>query len=1166
MISPAHPLSGTTSASGPQRRLGQYELLREIGSGDTGTVWEGRYQDGSRVAVKVLHPQLAQSPELAACFLRSLALADPLHQRDPGFVPVLERSPEGSAVPFVVLELQEGEPLLTRLQRGRLETRALEALFWQAARCLAAAHDAKLVHGDLHGHNILVCPDPKEPGALQARVVDFGVARVAARAQELRRPLSRSSPAREYLAPELLRDATALGPEADVYSLGALLYHAFCGAPPPPPRRREPMPPAVPERLSTLLHRMLGESPGERPGMRQVAEALAPLHFAGFLLLAPVSHDPRSMLYEAQREKDGVRGCLRVFAPPVQEAGRASRSPLAAAQALRLVRSPFVVEIRDAGEYDGRPWVFMEPLGAERLADRTSARRLGNDAFALALNLIDALKAAHHHDVLYLGLHPENVHLARGPKGELQARLLDADTVAMWAQPQAELQRTVEAMEVARPTVPVLYLAPEQYHSGQPIGPATDVYMLGATLFFMITGEAPVSYQNRDAADIANARRRNERPRSLRALAPEAPAQAEELIERMLSARPQDRPSLAEVEHTLLCLQTVVEVRAQGLIGPYQPGEPAGFGGMGVVFRAQRQADGTPWALKVPLPTTPAARVAQEREVMERLRGLGHPGIVGYTGSVPLPDGREVLVLEYLEGELVSRRLQHGPLPVAEALRLALQTAEALLAAHQRGVVHRDLKPANLMLVHSQVRIIDFGIARDALPEGGPQRLTQAGTSLGTGPYMAPEQRRNAADVDGLADVYALGVTLHEMLTAALPPPPPLPAAPIVDADLRDLLDRMLAENKAHRLPMARVVTRLRGEVLRRPPGPWRKRVASLAGAAGLLGLGYWAWPVSWELRTNLPEVRVVDEQTGAELGQAGPEQPWKFRPGDALPGQKGPYALRLEKPGYRSERLRLDPRHSANRSIELRKARWVLSAEPKGAQILFGKQLWDGDTDLLELAARVPPGKRTLKARVWLPGHATQQPELDTTQDLERHFTLLPARLILKTRPPDATVRSGGTELGHTPYEGELRKLAGAKLIVELAGYRTQEVEVPRQTDQDKIEEPNLAKLESASLELTSQPPGADVVQLRERGGKVEIVRILGQTGGRPLRVQVVSEEWPALIEVSKSGFVPERKSIGSGGTLKLKVELRRKSSSDGHEKLPDLRDTVFGRDREGR
>jgi tetratricopeptide (TPR) repeat protein len=191
----------------------------------------------------------------------------------------------------------------------------------------------------------------------------------------------------------------------------------------------------------------------------------------------------------------------------------------------------------------------------------------------------------------------------------------------------------------------------------------------------------------------------------------------------------------------------------------------AGAGGMGEVFRARDRTTGEAIAIKVLLEgrKNDDARFEREADVLSDLR---HPGIVQYVAHELTSAGRAYLAMEWLEGEDLATRLRRAGLTVEETITLMTRAAEALGAAHARGVVHRDLKPSNLFLVGrdvARVKVLDFGIAH----LGGATRMTQTGVVLGTPGYMAPEQARSSQEIDARTDVFALGCVLFECLTGA---------------------------------------------------------------------------------------------------------------------------------------------------------------------------------------------------------------------------------------------------------------------------------------------------------------------------------------------------------------------------------------------------------------
>jgi len=199
-------------------------------------------------------------------------------------------------------------------------------------------------------------------------------------------------------------------------------------------------------------------------------------------------------------------------------------------------------------------------------------------------------------------------------------------------------------------------------------------------------------------------------------------------------------------------------------------------GGMARVFVAFDDTLQRRVAVKV-LPESMAAAVSVDRFRREILlsAGLQHPHIVGVL-SAGVADGLPYFVMPYVDGESLAALLaSHGRLTVPQAVSVMKDVARALAYAHARGVVHRDIKPANILLAAGAATVTDFGVAKalsSAQRSGGDGHhvtLTDAGTSLGTPLYMAPEQAAADPDVDHRADIYAFGVTAYEMLVGQPP-------------------------------------------------------------------------------------------------------------------------------------------------------------------------------------------------------------------------------------------------------------------------------------------------------------------------------------------------------------------------------------------------------------
>jgi serine/threonine protein kinase/Tol biopolymer transport system component len=217
--------------------------------------------------------------------------------------------------------------------------------------------------------------------------------------------------------------------------------------------------------------------------------------------------------------------------------------------------------------------------------------------------------------------------------------------------------------------------------------------------------------------------------------------------------------------------QTVVLAAGVRLLERYVITGRLGAGGMGVVYRARDEKLERDVAIKMlqrGLLTSDEARARFRREA-QALAKLNHAHIAAVYDVIE-QDGADCIVMELVEGESLAAKLRRGALPVKEATNVALQIAEALVEAHEQGVIHRDLKPANVMITSKgQAKVLDFGLARLLV---GPADVTQAGGEtvgvMGTPLYMSPEQAVGDA-ADARSDLWSLGVTYYESLTGIEP-------------------------------------------------------------------------------------------------------------------------------------------------------------------------------------------------------------------------------------------------------------------------------------------------------------------------------------------------------------------------------------------------------------
>jgi serine/threonine protein kinase/tetratricopeptide (TPR) repeat protein len=275
-------------------------------------------------------------------------------------------------------------------------------------------------------------------------------------------------------------------------------------------------------------------------------------------------------------------------------------------------------------------------------------------------------------------------------------------------------------------------------------------------------------------------------------------------------------------------MQGVTQLTGQ-TVQHYRIGERLGAGGMGEVYRAEDVRLGRSVALKFLPPELKAdpdsrARLLNEARAASLLRSPN----IAVTYDIGEASGTDFIVMEYVEGELLSSRVSRGPLPIREVVEIGLQVSDALDEAHTRGIVHRDVKSGNLMWTdRGLVKVLDFGLAKFLTPHGAgasttvtqPQ-VTIAGMVVGTVSYMAPEQALGRP-VDHRTDLFSLGVVLFELSTGRIPfgggspteiidrilheiPPPPSRFAAAVPPSFDAVVARALEKSPTFRYQSAR--------------------------------------------------------------------------------------------------------------------------------------------------------------------------------------------------------------------------------------------------------------------------------------------------------------------------------------------------------------------------
>ena len=332
-------------------------------------------------------------------------------------------------------------------------------------------------------------------------------------------------------------------------------------------------------------------------------------------------------------------------------------------------------------------------------------------------------------------------------------------------------------------------------------------------------------------------------------------------------------------------------------LGRYEIAELLGKGGMGEVYRARDSKLGREVAIKVlpeELRKEPNYRVRLEREARS-ISKLQHPHVCTLHDFASTED-IDYLVMEYLEGDTLAARLSTGPLSTSEMCTIGHQVADAIDAAHLRGLVHRDLKPSNVMLTKAGVKVLDFGLAKEAsealatVETQAPTvtaPLTSKGSLVGTMPYMAPEQLEGKP-ADSRTDIWALGCLLYEMATGQRPfngdtqaslissimaaaPEPPSRVQALTPKRLDDLVGRCLEREPARRWQTAKdVATEIEslGSNNSGSSGGFRRRwmLAFVAVLVGVVGVATWYGRSERTSEAGLPG---ASDQLGADVRSA---------------------------------------------------------------------------------------------------------------------------------------------------------------------------------------------------------------------------------------------------------------------------------------------------------
>jgi serine/threonine protein kinase/Flp pilus assembly protein TadD/TolB-like protein len=496
-------------------------------------------------------------------------------------------------------------------------------------------------------------------------------------------------------------------------------------------------------------------------------------------------------------------------------------------------------------------FLTMELLEGETLAARL--RRVGRittaEAFPLVQQMAQALAAAHEVGVVHRDFKPGNVMLVPSKSGDGNERAVVTDfglakaVVAPGDAPSSLLTASVHGHMIGT----IAYIAPEQLRGGEAT-PASDIYALGLVMYEMVAGKRPFPG---DALFGGAYLRLTQLPESPRVHVPDLDRQWEQAILRCLEVDPAKR--FANARGLVIALSSPPET-----ISHYRIMEKLGVGGTGVVYRAEDTKLKREVALKRVTQRWRADARYRQRLLLEAQHAspLNNPHIANIYEVVE--EGNELfVVLEYVEGVSLRERLR-GRLPMEEFLGLAIQSAEGLVGAHEKGVLHLDIKPEDIMLTpDGKVKLLDFGVAK-VLPDAGAGSDTKTETQRGftsglngTPGYMAPEVLAGK-ELDGRADVFSLGAVFYEALTHQHPfrawsfaatcdrvlhedPARPSTLNPLIPLGAERIVLKMLAKDAANRYASAVELLADLRSLSSAPRHRWLGRAVAMAAAAAVL-------------------------------------------------------------------------------------------------------------------------------------------------------------------------------------------------------------------------------------------------------------------------------------------------------------------------------------------
>jgi serine/threonine protein kinase len=475
-----------------------------------------------------------------------------------------------------------------------------------------------------------------------------------------------------------------------------------------------------------------------------------------YRLLERIGAGGMGVVYKAEDTRLARAVALKFLPAELTHEGAAKRRFLIEAKAAARLDHPNICTVYEVAESEtGDLYIAMAYYEGETLGARIARDRIpASEAIEIVRQLAHGLGAAHAAGIVHRDIKPANVILTKSGT----AKILDFGLAKL----------TDASMTASRSGAgTAAYMAPEQIRGGE-VTAATDVWGLGVVLFELLTGRRPFTGDSMQTLFYSIL---NDSPPLMQELAPGAPPELEQVLQKMLTKDPKQRHgTMAALLKDLSPADDATAIHPDlesssrftpGAIvgGRYRIVSLLGEGGMGAVYSADDLKLGQRVALKY-IPRDLADDTAAYERICREVRvgrQLSHPNICRIF-DIAEAGGHRFIAMEYIDGEDLASLLRRiGRLPPDKAAAVVRDIAAGLAAAHDRGIVHRDLKPANVMIDgEGRARITDFGLAA-AIGDAASR-----GEMAGTPAYMAPEQIAGG-EATPRSDIYALGLIAFEM-------------------------------------------------------------------------------------------------------------------------------------------------------------------------------------------------------------------------------------------------------------------------------------------------------------------------------------------------------------------------------------------------------------------